>query len=487
MSIPRIIDRTTNENIENMERYIREELTSVLRAKEKEKCQQLTDAEKICIFGDKYASNAEKFMFVEGERILIQDIAANVKQKLETVGDVDYFEQHSSARRTKNFKPRKTIRTVIGLVYGYLTTAKQPKKKMVVYDLDNLTKKLIDTVKEFFLKRNILNPTENPLFLDDEMIKTETDDQTCTKGSIKCPLCSKIYQVFLKQSKTSFSWVISNFSRHFITCSLRDQNHSSDVLVNDPVQNSIVTNLVIEVVNPETTDQQSELTTYSEILTTQLFSQNIRLVNSTIKNNEATKVFIIGSGEQINIIEMPKDGNCLFKAIAHQLNYVSNGSNEHDMLSFKLRNDCVEHIKNNIEQYQREIAERIYHTHPDKKMVSIEDCTSYVNNNLSKPGTWGGAEVLKAVTLIFNTNILVLSEKGSVYFGYNFNPKYDRTIMLAYRLADSSVEDLSNYSWNHYDSIAKAEKEVITTYVPHLIQNMLKSKSLNSLDVITIE
>lgn len=150
---------------------------------------------------------------------------------------------------------------------------------------------------------------------------------------------------------------------------------------------------------------------------------------------------------------MKKDGNCLFSAISHQISGVKNGSDEHIHNTKKLRNDCFEFIRSNFDEFRRNISDRISEKIPKKKNPTYEDCTIFLDECVSKDGKWCGSETLKALTIMLKSNIVVFNEKGSVYFAHKFQPEFDQTFMIAFRIANPLIPNLTNTNRNHYDMI----------------------------------
>lgn len=451
-----------------MEWYIREQFPSVIKSKENLNGQKLNEGQKSFIFGEKYASNEENFMFVQGEQILIKEIATHVKGKLEAADNADYFSSKPS-RRLKNFKPKNTVNTAIGLIYCDATTKTGPAKKVteraIVWPVDNLKQKLLETVLEYLSKSHLQYSSEDV----SKLMNVNSNDVPSINGSVICPLCSKNNQVYLKTSQSSFSWVISNFKRHFSKCCLNGIDQAKKGLKST---SCIPTDSIPE--------KSEEFTNLTNILKSQITVQNIKIGNSIIINNENISTCKLESGHKIHAINLQRDGNCLFSAAAHQLNFVKVGSDEHKSLTKELRRDCVMHMKNNIEFYKKDIEQRILEKNPEKNVFSSEDYTAFFDNYLSKDNKWGGAETIRAIVMMFQVNIIVFNEKGSVYFARLFDLNHNRTIMIAFRIADPLNEDTSNKNRNHYDSVAKVENNIISLSADNLIKDYLKSCSLKT-------
>lgn len=62
-----------------------------------------------------------------------------------------------------------------------------------------------------------------------------------------------------------------------------------------------------------------------------------------------------------------------------------------------------------------------------------------------KKTCFGGAELIKAMYYTKKMNILVFNENSEYYFSLQFNPNFDRTMVVAYRLNGKSIRD-------HYES-----------------------------------
>lgn len=463
-----------------MEYYIRNELPFVLETIEKSKGKKLNQIEKSFIFGMKYASNESSFMLVPGEEITIKNIAYYVRSKLAT--DENHFALNVDSRLGK-FNPKDVVNTIIGLIYGdvksWKKSIRQESNARPVECVADLKQKLLDILLDLLRQQNYHPGSDSGIDTMDEIIDVDYKDLANIKGTIKCMLCSKPYSVFCKQSKSSFSWIISNFKRHFQKCTKNvaaadtNSSHSSALVA-----------LTIEPIS--STNEEAEFTKYSKVLRSQLMIQGVKMVNSTSRNGEITKICVIDSGDEINVCEMKADGNCLFFAISHQLKSVRSGSEAHKINMTELRSDCVEYMKNNLEKYERYIRDRIQEKFPGKSKVTLEDCGTFLDEHLPKNSSWCGSETLIALTDMLKINIVVFTEKGCVYFATKFEPKYDRTIMIAFRIANPLNVDISNANRNHYDSVVKVETDTITKLVHDLVTKYLKSSALKASDSVII-
>lgn len=334
-----------------MERYIRDGLPHVLEKIEKSKGQTLTPVEKSFIFGARYAEDERNFMLIPGDKIAIREIADYVGNNMLT------DENHSAVKphfRKKNFKPKNTVMTIIGLLYGDPLAWQESKKE--VRPIEDMKKRLLEAVSKLFSQLNIGVLENNPDSIM-EMIHVEYNDSMDIKGSIKCIFCTKPFHVFCKQSKSSTcTWVVSNFKRHIISC-------STPATIKDNAPMISQNNTTIEpVIESQTTTCDN-----TKILSAQMIVQTIKMLNSKTKYEETTSIFTIESNDEITVCEMEKNGNCLFSAISHQVKGMKNGTAEHMQFTDELRNECVEFIRSNLDEFERDICSRIIEKFPEMK------------------------------------------------------------------------------------------------------------------------
>lgn len=98
-----------------------------------------------------------------------------------------------------------------------------------------------------------------------------------------------------------------------------------------------------------------------------------------------------------------------------------------------------------------------------------------ITEYLAKDGTYGGAETIKVASQILKVNIVVFNESEKCRFYFDFNSKYERTIVIAYRLKQLADES----SWNNYDSIAGVGEHIIFEAAVALAKIEMDRCSLN--------
>lgn len=216
--------------------------------------------------------------------------------------------------------------------------------------------------------------------------------------------------------------------------------------------------------------------------------------NQKIANIDEIEYYPFHPSEQtvkstVKVAEIAKNGDCLLSAIIHQINgygLVDLMSDHHEKSVLELRSNVVNYITQNVYDFENELRECIFvqkakdiqqkqraskrsrRSRPSRRLkrhkIEIidfeEEATKFLSEHLSKKGFWCGAETIKAVSRIYGVNILMINEKGTVYFPTNFFFNFERMIVLAYRLSgavEANIANIdkqpSNEHRNHYDSV----------------------------------
>lgn len=187
------------------------------------------------------------------------------------------------------------------------------------------------------------------------------------------------------------------------------------------------------------------------ILYKQFSGQILRMTQAQMEHMEAMHVMVANINDRFmnaNVMKMAKDGNCLFASLIHQIHAVKNGSDYHNALTADLRRNVVKYITENLDSFTQAIKLRLSYNGENVQGT----CMQFLKEKLSVNGCFGGTETLLAVSKMYGVNILVFREKGPFYFGPGgFNSKFERTIMLAYRIGGFDNDGQPDY--NHYDSI----------------------------------
>lgn len=82
----------------------------------------------------------------------------------------------------------------------------------------------------------------------------------------------------------------------------------------------------------------------------------------------------------------------------------------------------------------------------------------FLDNCLARPGYWGGMEFLKAVSEIFNVNILIFNQNGTFHSANEVNFEHQRSVAIAFRNSagqQNKKKNNNNIDRNHYDSVSQ--------------------------------
>lgn len=151
--------------------------------------------------------------------------------------------------------------------------------------------------------------------------------------------------------------------------------------------------------------------------------------------------------------------NCLFSSIAHQLYRLKIISRSHTAKAAELRKRVVKNILDpvNFPNYTYQLQECVYRSMKKEDIVDMgTECKLYVKLVLSKKGTWGGAESIRAISEMEEVNIIIFNEDGPCYTLCNMNVKYKRSIGIAYRCQQKG-DDIRT----HYDSVCDIDANVL--------------------------
>lgn len=163
----------------------------------------------------------------------------------------------------------------------------------------------------------------------------------------------------------------------------------------------------------------------------------------------------------LSVVKMNPDGNCVFSALCHQRFRSRANSKKHINETNRLRADVVTHIlkPENFPKFQYHLQDRVYEMKSKSEITDmVAECKHYVRDVLSKTGEWGGMEVIKAASDIFECNILVYNERGTCCVIRNSKKKYKQTLIIAYRYMRNAKGQLELI---HYDSVTDLDPDSI--------------------------
>lgn len=465
-----VIGKMEDANLIAVETYIRDDLPKILENFAKEE-RELSSREKSFFFSSKYVQNMADFKFMEGEKILIKEIVNHVKVKhsspmLPSVVD-------ASGKNVKN-DMKGIVETSIGLIFGENLEESHNKHRSTKEKLESLVAKMTESYKVKY--PSIVETHENRINLD-----TSSSDNI--KAEVTCAFCKKDVNISCKKSGT---WILSNLKRHMDSYCVVIKMEQEETKT---IQNEIIS-------STEANNQDDTFIIQQNLFKTQLTLQSIKMCNTSIQNKEQEddcECEINSKGSkviaQIKVAKIPPDGNCLIGAAVHQFHHVKIASDDYKKHVIQLRKNIVDHIRNNLEQYERYLAGHAKYANKEKK-GTIETCHEFLDSYLSKEGFWCGTESMKAISELLKTNIVVFTERGEVYFAHPFDSSFKNVMMFAYRFFSqkNSNEQIVNAERDHYDSVIRLDDSVIEMCSFYLLLRCAKSRSLNLTDdVITLD
>lgn len=441
-------------------------------------CDALLDEKQLIdLFGERYAENPEKFMFLPGQISTIKALVSHVKTLVDGNGQNTGMSQFNEKR--KKGKKNNTKSMQLHKIVDEKNRRRSTTNKSSTSQLTNkLFEKLLVCLKSFGV--DIAEWSEKSIEVD----------ASGTYGNIYCKLCDESEnaqpkRVFYYSGKSSF-WVLSNFEKHLkVVHSLKVDrikskrtkhvNTGSKVPANHKIKvdDDVVDDSLIEKkCIPESSENDSVIflgvastnasqphsNANSEYwLYTQMSQQIEEMIAATLINGETEEImqFRIKNDDQnhtLSVVETNPDGNCLFSALAHQLWPNSITSTEHLSNTKKLRSIVVEHI---LKPDNFHLYEDILHDCVDKKKTEnaeslTTECKLYVRHGLSRSGKWGGLETIKAVSNEYRVNIVIINEYAASYM-VTGSQEYAKTLIIAYRLNDNV--------YNHYDSVCDMKSD----------------------------
>lgn len=478
------IETIDDEDIKQIERFMREEWPQILVEKSK-----IEPVDYKQYYGDVYASLPHLFKFSIGDLKLIKLIVDRVKE-----AGVKYF----ASKRGNDAETKENL----------IERLKGADLKSKLYK--TIAKKLASCP---FLSADLINQ------FDDSMVAVEINESNAVvTGSVKCLLClankiEKYIKVTLQFNGNTFNWIPSNLTNHFQKHNTPQNHHINEHTVvtspydvdsmpepnftsphdvdniDEPELNftdapifagadgevgNLQNDTSIELdIQPVTTDEYYK--NMQDILFKQIGKQSYQMMAAAFGNNETEDEidFELDNNQfKIKIIEVIGDGNCLFRSLQHQLQ--GEALNKTDKSVTKLRKDVVNHIKHFTGNFHFELRQRVFEIEEKKcgknrqrlQMNEAElrkKCHSFLFHSLPRSYTWGGMETNKAVSNMYKVNIVILNENGTCYFANGFDVKKERTLLVSY-----------NQHSKHYNSVSGigiAARRVISRYLMKAIKN----------------
>lgn len=472
--------------INKVENFIKTKLPAVLtNLKSRENAEPINDED---FFGPVHVFDPLQFDFSPGDRLQIMNVAKYVKEKLsDTNAGARYFDPNKSKTVRPNYE-------CVGQHFHHTPLA-QINQNVDAHN-PGWKNRLYEHAVKVMTKKGV-NVKKVQQFTD-SMVSITTNNGT--EGHIQCVLCKNTdgkHDSITVQSKmgdkSKLYWNLSNFGKH-LNKHLQKGGRTSEQLIDDEKENASLDgnddethDHQIDNVIEDENKVEHDVTTHLKIepidvnslellIYNQISDQLIKMKNAAMTHNESQSEMIFLNGNVRHTLQKVKidpDGSCLFGATIHQTLGTEIGSTTQTNETKKLRADVVDHIKNNRSDFKRELEGVVLDIWENEAKSNIElACTRFLQHELPKNETWGGAESLKAITQLKKVNILVVNENGDFYFSRQFNAQFKQTIILAYTTYDfeehevsdfengtANVSNVSNIKRIHYDSVINIEQK----------------------------
>lgn len=141
------------------------------------------------------------------------------------------------------------------------------------------------------------------------------------------------------------------------------------------------------------------------------------------------------------LLNIPRDGNCLFGALTHQRHGVTPSNPLFDAYNTSLRKLAVRHIRTHLEQFNHHLE--AFAAELVEGEIPIQDKVGVYLDRLETSGYWGGEECLTAISNLFAVRIDVHQTNGTISIVPDIEPT------AVYRIFYRG----STQHRNHYDSI----------------------------------
>lgn len=467
-----------DDDIKYVEEYTRKNIPELL---ELNQCGSTPlNIHQLKIFFGAYAANPNLFEFTLGHRKLIKAV---VKRLNDTITDAP-DEQRGLAiwnQPTKGHWWKNLCATPMGLLYGdigefhenSIDSSRQPSKqqsKRSHSDVEQLKKSLFEkAIKVFNAYKGKVKEISD---LSVESVSVEIVNGVTVKGTVVCNCCpitslARNVKVFYQQTNRSGYWVPSNLDRHFLHHHLdtgkKRANFESDMANSDSSTDVKSVSLSLKI-EPVDTYQSVEFdsSAIEDFLFLQMSKQNLQLVNQTLNNEEEIVDLFVDMdlesmmpSKYIKICKIDGDGSCLYGSLYHQMSCCSIGTANHKKQTRKLRQECVEHIKQNFDTYLPFLKSRVIEINGQENVNDSEmviKCREFLETSLPLNTTFGGVETIKAVSEMKKVNIITITEDGSCNLVHLLDTSFERTVFVAYR------------NGNHYDSVAEMDGKTIAEF-----------------------
>lgn len=482
-----------DDGIAKSEEFVKKELS--VRFQQTKSTDNLTD-----FFGAFYAKNPNDFVFHVGDKILIKQLAAHIKEILEKDGSFSRFQSKSKNK----FKRIGVVKTSIGTYFGSNDMKVVDGEKKLNSELDEKSLHTLLYEKTMKLLQSGVHKDSASSF-SESMVIVNTKESVA--GYVVCVYCNKQKKVFFDNSY----WVLSNLGKHLNSCfgkkkqsqtqgnsfeneQLKD---SSVIFVDSYIDKTKVKSDEKSTAMSPTNQEADEIELVTEVVETDKFRGSLLSV-STLDDDENQIYFQIcdqdgamrglsfeNEEEQmvmpvmlepdcqssINVCAIEADGNCLVASLAHQLFHCKIDSEEHNDLTSKLRMESVAFARNNYKLFKKTVIYRDdFETYATGE--TIKDKFNSFLDVLAQPKFWCGTETIIAVSRLYKVNVIIINQGGNSYMIEPFHFDYNRCVLLAYCVFGCVEYAKPQSSFNHYNSVCKIDQNTIFMCMKKIISQI---------------
>lgn len=487
-----VVSKMNDDYIVYVEDYVRTNLPTFLQKLFDE------DTTHYPIFFGSWASDPKSFELSRGEVKLIQQIILSVQNSIADDG-LQVFKS-TKIKHAATVMNHKLCDTPLGPFFK--NQSNTPNAGISQINIAKHRTDLLAKVKKTIEKYE--KPEAKPEITEAD-INVWTDNGVDIKGSVVCRLCdadlpTKKIKVFFQRSPCSGYWILSNLSSHLQTCHSNVDNDNEI----QPEKNGTLLSLKIEpIIQAKRTEGEAaeEIDAFEDEVCTQMFTQTIKMINTSMTSKERFHIFIqkkhseTNTVQTIKVCKMKPDGNCLYAALAHQIFHDKIDSNEHKLHTQELRSNVVDFIKQHFESFVHHLKGRVYDGGKTNKDITDvnKECLSFLEEELAKEGGskshWGGTESIIAISQIHKVNIIIINQDGTCNTVGSFCPSHKKVLLIAF---GSVNHRQSKQMLDHYDSIAHISDNLISELAKNFVSGSRKSQSLKKLseqeaDIIVID
>lgn len=150
-------------------------------------------------------------------------------------------------------------------------------------------------------------------------------------------------------------------------------------------------------------------------------------------------------GTRFWLLEIPKDGNCLFGSVVHQVHGITPTHHLFEPYKRQLREAAVNELIGNFEFYADQLV--VFADEAIEGDISVESKVRRYLEELWTDGTWVGADCIAAICNLQQIAITVYQDNGKIEFTPTRSENEDWPLYAIF------YKDLVNGARTHYDSV----------------------------------